>query len=99
MPLEAFSSGEAQWLGVQIQGQPAQARVLLVSVPYALKAHEAETLSGRSISEFVLLNKTAPASTNASNAPAVTNGASGSSSPSAATGPTNFVGSNATQIV
>jgi hypothetical protein len=99
VPLEVFSSGEAQWLGVQIQGQPAQARVLLVSVPYALKAHEAETLSGRSISEFVLLNKTAPASTNASSAPAVTNGASGSHPPLTPNGPTSFVGSNATQIV
>jgi hypothetical protein len=99
VPLEVFSSGEAQWLGVQIQGQSAQARVLLVSVPYALKAHEAETLSGRSISEFVLLNKTAPVSTNAGNAAAATNGASRSSSPSAANGPTSFVGTNATQIV
>jgi hypothetical protein len=99
VPLAVFSSGEAQWLGVQIQGLPAQARVLLVSVPYALKAHEAETLSGRSISEFVLLNKTAPVSTNAGNAAAVTNGASRSSSPSAANGPTSFVGTNSTQIV
>ena len=38
VPLSLFSSGEAQWLGVQVQGQPAQPRVLLVSVPYALKA-------------------------------------------------------------
>jgi hypothetical protein len=61
VPLSLFSSGEAQWLGVQVQGQPAQPRVLLVSVPYALKAHEAETLSGKSISDFVLLNKSAAA--------------------------------------
>jgi hypothetical protein len=32
MPLELFSSGEAQWLGVQVQGQPAQARVLSPSI-------------------------------------------------------------------
>jgi len=99
VPLEVFSSGEAQWLGVQIQGQPAQARVLLVSVPYALKAHEAETLSGRSISDFVLLNKTASASASASSAPTGPNGTVSSSPPSAANGPTNFVGNNATQVV
>jgi trimeric autotransporter adhesin len=99
VPLSLFSSGEAQWLGVQVQGQPAQPRVLLVSVPYALKAHEAETLSGKSISDFVLLNKSEAAPTTAGNAPAISNGASGSKLPSAANGPTSFVGSNTTQIV
>jgi hypothetical protein len=72
---------------------------LLVSVPYALKAHEAETLSGRSISDFVLLNKTAAAAQNASKTPTGPNSASGSTLTSAANGPTNFVGTNATQIV
>jgi hypothetical protein len=33
-----FTAGEARWLGVQVAGQPEQPRVLLVSVPYALKA-------------------------------------------------------------
>jgi hypothetical protein len=100
MPLELFSSGEAQWLGVQIQGQPERARVLLVSVPYALKAHEAETLSGRSISDFVLLNKTASTSSKATEAPLGSNSTSASSSPLIdKDGPTNFAGSNATQVV
>jgi hypothetical protein len=36
LPLEIFSSGEARWLGIQVQGQPEQPRVLLVAVPYAL---------------------------------------------------------------
>jgi hypothetical protein len=96
VPLEVFSSGEAQWLGVQIQGQPAQVRVLLVSVPYALKAHGAETLSGRSISDFVLVNRTASTSQNASNTTASSNSASGSSLPPINNdGPTNFTGNNA----
>ena len=100
MPLELFSSGEAQWLGVQIQGQPERARVLLVSVPYALKAHEAETLSGRSISDFVLLNKTASTSSKATEAPLGSNGTSASSSPRIDNdGPTNFAGSNTTHVV
>ncbi|MFZ2003032.1 MAG: hypothetical protein WA239_23110 [Candidatus Sulfotelmatobacter sp.] len=100
VPMELFSSGEAQWLGVQIQGQPEHARVLLVSVPYALKAHEAETLSGRSITDFVLLNKTASSSPTTSNTAAGPSGASGSSLPAVNNDdPTNFAGANATQIV
>jgi len=54
LPIELFSQPEQRWLGVQIQGQAEQPRVLLASVPYAFKAHEAETLGGRSVSDFVL---------------------------------------------
>ncbi|MFB3815014.1 MAG: hypothetical protein ACE14L_12975, partial [Terriglobales bacterium] len=43
LPLDLFASNEARWLGVQPEGQPEQPRVLLVSVPYALKAADAET--------------------------------------------------------
>ncbi len=53
MTPELFSSNEAQWLGVQPEGQ-AEQRVLLVSVPYALKAADAETLGGRPASSFVM---------------------------------------------
>jgi len=53
MTSELFSANEAQWLGVQPEGQTEQ-RVLLVSVPYALKAADAETLGGRPASSFVL---------------------------------------------
>jgi trimeric autotransporter adhesin len=38
LPANLFSSGEARWLDLQIAGQPPQPRVLLASVPYALKA-------------------------------------------------------------
>jgi len=54
IPAEVFRSDEARWLGVQVQGQVQQPRTLLVSVPYALKAAEAEKLSGKSLSDFVL---------------------------------------------
>src|SRR5713226_4811299 len=54
VPVELFKSDEARWLGVQIQGEPQRPRVLLVSVPYALKAVEAEKLGGKSASDFVL---------------------------------------------
>jgi len=53
LPLELFASGEARWLGIQVEGEAEQPRILLVSVPYALKAEEAERLAGRSASDFV----------------------------------------------
>ena len=48
LPLELFSAGEPRWLGVQVNlsQETEQPRVLLVSVPYALKAADAETLGG-----------------------------------------------------
>jgi hypothetical protein len=54
MPAEVFRSDEARWLGVQVQGQAQQPRTALVSVPYALKAVEAEKVAGKSASDFVL---------------------------------------------
>ena len=53
LPDGLFSQQEQRWLGVQVQGEAEQARVLLVSVPYAFKAHEAETLGGLPASAFV----------------------------------------------
>jgi hypothetical protein len=52
LPADLFSAQEERWLGVQVQGQAEQPRVLLVSVPYALKAQEAETLGGLPASAF-----------------------------------------------
>jgi hypothetical protein len=54
LPTDIFISGEGRWLSVQAEGQPAQARVLLLSVPYALKAADAETLGGKPASAYVL---------------------------------------------
>src|SRR5271155_1419322 len=71
LPASLFTSGEAHWLGVQVQGQEKQPRVLLVSAPYALKAGDAETVGGLPPSAFVLA---APSGTNG--------GGSGSPSPS-----------------
>src|SRR5215472_15360543 len=53
---DSFANGEARWLGVQISGQEQQPRVLLVSVPYAMKAGDAETIGGLPPSAFVLAN-------------------------------------------
>ncbi len=54
LPLEIFSQGEGHWLGVRPEGQVEQPRILLLSVPYALKAADAETLGGKPASAFVL---------------------------------------------
>src|SRR5713226_8486605 len=53
VPAELFVSGEARWLGIQVGQQPERERILLVSVPYALKAGDAETLGGLPASAFV----------------------------------------------
>jgi len=58
LPQDLFASGEARWLGVQVVGQEEQPRVLLVAVPYALKAGDAETIGGLPPSAFVLANGT-----------------------------------------
>src|SRR5216684_5687686 len=42
LPLDLFTSGEARWLGVTVNGGQEQPRVLLLSVPYALQAAYAE---------------------------------------------------------
>jgi hypothetical protein len=53
LPSALFASGEARWLSVHSQGQEEQPRVLLLSVPYALKALDAETLGGKPASAFL----------------------------------------------
>jgi hypothetical protein len=65
LPADIFVAGEARWLGVQPQGQAEQRRVLLLSVPYALKAGDAETIGGLPPSAFVLA---APANSNGAGA-------------------------------
>jgi hypothetical protein len=57
LPLDLFTSGAARWLGVTINGGEEQPRILLLSVPYALKAADAETVGGLPASAFVLANK------------------------------------------
>jgi len=56
LPLDLFASGKALWLGVQPQlpGAVEQPRVLLVAVPYALKAADSDTLGGKPASAYAL---------------------------------------------
>ena len=61
LPSDLFSSGEARWLEVQIAGQSPQLRILIASVPYALKASDATTLGGLPASAYALASKATPA--------------------------------------
>jgi len=85
LPSDLFMSGEARWLGVQAERQPEQLRLLLVSVPYALKAADAETVGGKPPSAFVLAAPAGDASkTGQAAAPSTIAAISGS-------GTTNFI--------
>src|SRR5277367_872794 len=87
LPAEIFMSGEGRWLALQIGSEPEQPRVLLVAVPYAMKAADAETLGGFPLSAFVLAS---PQIAGAAAAPA--SATSPSLSPSlTGTGTTNFL--------
>ena len=56
LPTELFATSEARWLQVKfhLPEEVSLPRVLLVSVPYALKAADAETVGGLPPSAFVL---------------------------------------------
>jgi trimeric autotransporter adhesin len=54
MPLAAFRDNSPRWLSVQRDGSPEEPRVLLVSVPYALKAGDADLIGGHPVTDFVL---------------------------------------------
>lgn len=91
LPVNIFSSGEARWLGVQLQGEAELPRVLLMSVPYAMKALDAETIGGKSVSDFVLAQPgSGPAS--ASHAGSTRNSSNNSINPNVSgSGTKNFV--------
>jgi len=74
MSIDLFASNEARWLGMTVDGDPEQARVLLVSVPYALKAANAEALGGKPASSFVTTEQIAAGGAMSSMQPAVAAG-------------------------
>jgi hypothetical protein len=81
LPLDLFTSGEARWLGVTFNGGVEQPRVRLLSVPYALKAADAQTLGGLPASAFLLAPPVVAGE--ASSSSAVPAAKSSSASPSA----------------
>lgn len=65
LPVELFSTAQAQWLGVRQEGQAEQPRVMLLSVPYALKAADAETFGGKPPSAYMSAPTNASGATSA----------------------------------
>jgi hypothetical protein len=65
VPVDLFSSGEPRWLGFEpvLPGAEEQPRVLLVSVPYALEAADAQTLGGLPASDFAKAGSTTSTTT------------------------------------
>jgi hypothetical protein len=86
IPMDLFTSGEPRWLGVQtlLPGEEEQPRVLLVSVPYAMEAADAQTLGGLPASAFMKATPTAAVL-----------GAPGSIAAPAAAAPLTFAGTGA----
>jgi hypothetical protein len=70
LPSEIFNSPGPRWLGVwpQLEGEKEHSRVILVSVPYALKAADSETLQGLPASAFLRATSTPSTQTNATSA-------------------------------
>lgn len=65
IPSDLFTSGDSRWLSVRLlePGSTEPPRILLVSVPYAVEASNAETLGGLPASAFV---KVAPSTSTTS---------------------------------
>ena len=59
LPNDVFSSGQARWVGAQVSAQAEQPRVMLLAVPYAMKAGDAATLGGLPSSAFMLAGSAA----------------------------------------
>src|SRR5581483_448046 len=85
LPVDLFTAGEPRWLGVRFHrtGEAEQPRVQLSSVPYALKAIDADTLGGRPASAYALAD---PAALRPSGEVAAVNAAVGAGGATAAAG-------------
>jgi hypothetical protein len=84
VPLELFITGQARWLGIEGADIQQAPRVLLVSVPYALKAADAETVGGMPASAFALASSQTGSTSAASQSGAGTGAAVSTSITSAA---------------
>jgi hypothetical protein len=53
VPAELFTSGRARWIGVAADGEAEGPRTMIVTVPYAAKARDAQTIAGHTVAEIV----------------------------------------------
>ena len=65
LPADLFTSGEARWIGITFNrpGEVEQPRIPMASVPYALKAADADTLGGLPASAYLRADTSKSAST------------------------------------
>ncbi|HTX75748.1 MAG TPA: hypothetical protein VMD29_06045 [Terracidiphilus sp.] len=70
MPSSLFAAGQPRWIAVSIERAPESTRVPLLSVPYAMKAADAQTLAGMPAAAFVTQGQMREATTTAAAAAA-----------------------------
>jgi hypothetical protein len=89
LPLDLFTTGEPRWLAVRFNrpDEVDQPRVHLASVPYALKAADADTLGGKPASAY-LLAPTGAAEVSHTATADVSHTASANAATTTSTGPT-----------
>ena len=73
VPPSVFSNGAQRWLGVEVlrPGSEEEQRIALVSVPYAVKAGDAQTLGGFPASAFMRAQSGSEATTSVAVPPSV----------------------------
>jgi hypothetical protein len=100
LPAEIFSGEQARWLSVSVNGSSAQ-RSLLVSVPYAMKALEAERLAGRNAQDYVSTDQLEAAIKRVVSAERLSkaSGPETSAAPGADSSATDFTDTNGTEVL
>ena len=103
LPVDLFTSGQARWMGIKSTVAPEEPRVLLVSVPYALRAGDAATVGGLTAEQLVAAARPAVVITQAASPVTVTlsrsNRTSRSGDSAAAAGPRGTLYLNSTPAV
>jgi len=92
LPNDVFSSGQARWVGVQVSAQAEQPRVMLLAVPYAMKAGDAATLGGLPPSAFLSAVTAAVSSPSVTNLPSAPSSATTAATAAAASSVTTSGG-------
>lgn len=90
LPLDLFASSRSHWLEVVELGRPKPPRVMLSSVPYALKAADIETLGGKPPSAYAKVSE-ADGDPRASRGNGQNQGGPSRLSPISGSGATNYV--------
>ncbi len=107
LPAEVFSANGARWLGIQEEGRDEGPRILLVAVPYALKAADAESLGGKPAAAYALQGQSGAsvlavggaAKSDAAQAPALTSPTGTQPNAVVSAGQTHFIDTTSDYVV